>query len=129
MDKIVEIANFQQPEKAELLASLLRAEGIECYVRNEISSRVLRGYADIGARVEILDKDIPSALEIMKNAGYTLPDEEIEAPGKDETGLVRHIPILRNLSLEKQLVIVIGLILGLIAVMIYLQSYFSAEKW
>jgi len=129
MDKIVEIANFQQPEKAELLASLLNAEGIECYVRNEVSSRVLRGYADIGARVEILEDNVPQALAIMKNARYTTPDEELEIEfEKGDTGLVRRIPFLRSFSFEKQLIIIIGLIIGIVALLIYLQAYFSAEN-
>jgi len=129
MDKIIEIANFQQPEKAELLASLLKAEGIECYVRNEVSSRVLRGYADIGARVEVLENDVPQALAIMENAGYPLPDKDMEIEYEEgDTGLARRIPVLRNFSFEKQLIIIIGLIIGLVALIIYLQSYLSAEK-
>lgn len=129
MDKIIEIANFQQPEKAEMLASLLKAEGLECYVRNAVSSQVLRGYADIGARVEVLENDVSQALEIMKNAGYILPDEELEAEfEKGDTGLARRIPILRNFSFEKQLIIIIGLIIGIVALLVYLQAYFSAEN-
>lgn len=129
MNRIIEIANFQQPEKAELLASLLRSEGIECFMPNEVSSHVLRGYIDVGARVEIYEKDLTLALDIMRNAGYPLPGEnmETEDDGKD-TGFARRIPILRNLSFEKQIVIIIGLILGLLALLIYLQSYFSANN-
>lgn len=129
MDKIVEIANFQQPEQAELLANLLKAEGIECYVRNEVSSRVLRGYVDIGARVEVLENDVPQALEIMENAGYVLPDKELEIEyEKGNTELARRIPLLRNFSFEKQLIIIIGLIIGIVALLVYLQAYYSAQN-
>lgn len=129
MNKIIEIANFQQPEKAELLASLLRSEGIECFMPNEVSSHVLRGYLDVGARVEILEKDLVLALDIMKNAGYALPGENEETEYKEnDTGFFRRIPVLKNLSFEKQIIIIIGLILGILALLIYLQSYFSAEN-
>ena len=64
---MVEIARFTYPAEAQTLMSLLRAEGIECYLRNEISSQVMAGYVDIGgARLEILEKDLPRALEIME---------------------------------------------------------------
>lgn len=129
MDRIIEIANFPQPEQAELLASLLRSEGIECFLPNEVSSHVLRGYLDVGARVEILEKDYPLALRIMEDAGYSFPDKNMETGDeKSSTGLARHIPILKHLSFEKQIIIIIGLILGLIALMIYLQSYFSTNN-
>ncbi|MDR2921409.1 MAG: DUF2007 domain-containing protein [Tannerella sp.] len=129
MDRIIEIANFQQPEKAELLASLLRSEGIECFMPNEVSSHVLRGYLDVGARVEIFEKDLTLALDVMKNAGYSLPGENMETEDEEnDTALARRVPILKNLSFEKQIVIIIGLILGILALLIYLQSYFSAEN-
>ncbi|MDR0349751.1 MAG: DUF2007 domain-containing protein [Tannerella sp.] len=129
MDRIVEIANFQQPERAALLADLLKAEGIECYVRNEVCSRVLRGYIDTGAQVDVLESDVPQALEIMRNAGYVLPDQEPETASEHEnTGLACRIPFLRHFSFEKQLIIIIGLLIGLAAFIIYLQSYLSAEK-
>ena len=128
MEKVVEIANFQHPEKAELLASILQAEGVECYVRNGVSSRVMRGYVDIGACVDVLESDVPLALEIMKETGYALPDNELKAEYEaGNTGLARRIPLLRNLSFEKQLIIIIGLIIGLAVLLIYLQSYFSVE--
>ena len=44
------------------LMALLRSEGIECYLRNELSSQIMAGYVDVGgARVEILESDVPRA--------------------------------------------------------------------
>ena len=52
MDKIVEIARFTYPADAQPLMALLRSEGIECYLRNELSSQIMAGYVDVGgARV------------------------------------------------------------------------------
>lgn len=76
MDRVVEIANFRQVYEAEILASLLRSEGIDCYVRNEVSSRVFGGYIDIGARVELLESNAPRAFEIMRDSGYPVPGSE-----------------------------------------------------
>ena len=43
MDKIVEIARFTYPADAQPLMALLRSEGIECYLRNELSIRIANG--------------------------------------------------------------------------------------
>ena len=40
-DKIVEIARFYEPEEAQILESLLKSEGIKCYLRNEYTSQVM----------------------------------------------------------------------------------------
>lgn len=48
MDKIVEIARFTYPADAQPLMALLRSEGIECYLRNELSSQIMAGYVDVG---------------------------------------------------------------------------------
>lgn len=39
-DKIVEIARFYEPEAAQMIESLLKSEGIKCYLRNEYTSQV-----------------------------------------------------------------------------------------
>ena len=46
-DKMVEIARFQYVEQAQGLASLLQANGVVCYVRNEYTTQVM-GLTDVG---------------------------------------------------------------------------------
>ena len=94
MDKIVEIARFTYPADAQPLMALLRSEGIECYLRNELSSQIMAGYVDVGgARVEILESDVPRAMKIMEEGGYDLPREDEQAePGEQVAGFARHIP-------------------------------------
>ena len=40
MDKMVEIARFTYPSEAGPLMALLESEGIECYLRNELTSQL-----------------------------------------------------------------------------------------
>ncbi len=73
--KVIEIARFDHITKAEMLTSLLQSEGIECYVRDGITSQILLGNVDIGgAKVELLDKDAKRAAEIMKKHGYKISE-------------------------------------------------------
>ncbi len=124
MDKMVEIARFQYPAEAQTLVSLLKAEGIDCYIRNEYSSQIMSGYVDIGgARVELLESNVPRALEIMKEGGYEIPDEN-EQPEqiKKIAGWVRHIPFLKNYPLEKQILIFFILIAVGIGLLIFFAT-------
>lgn len=129
MDKMVEIARFQYPAEAQVLMSLLRSENIECYLRNEISSQIMAGYVDIGgARLEILESDVPRAMEIMQEGGYDVPEEN-EEPEQIKTvaSWAKHIPYLRNYSLEKQIIILLVFIALMLTLVIYFGSFVSSN--
>lgn len=129
MDKMVEIARFQYPAEAQVLMSLLRSENIECYLRNEISSQIMAGYVDIGgARLEILESDVPRAMEIMQEGGYDIPEENEESEQiKTVASWAKHIPYLRNYSLEKQIIILFVFIALMLTLVIYLGSFVSSN--
>lgn len=129
MDKMVEIARFQYPAEAQTLIALLKSEGIECYLRNEYTSQLYASYVDVGgARVEILESDVPEALEIMKAGGYDIPEEDEEAePIQVVAGWARHIPFLRNYTLEKQIVILFVIIAVLLVLLIFFGSQISSN--
>ena len=75
-DKVIEIARFELTAEAEMLADLLKSEGIDCYVRDGISSSTMFGYVDIGgAKVDLLKKDALRALEIMKDYNYEIRED------------------------------------------------------
>lgn len=129
MDKMVEIARFQTPAEAQTLMALLKSEGIECYLRNEYSSQLFASYVDVGgARVEILESDVTEALEVMKAGGYDIPEEDEEAEQiQVVAGWARHIPFLRNYTLEKQIVILFGIIAVFLVLLIFLGSQLSSN--
>ena len=127
MDKIVEIARFTYPADAQPLMALLRSEGIECYLRNELSSQIMAGYVDVGgARVEILESDVPRAMKIMEEGGYDLPRED-EQPVEKVAGFARHIPFLRKYPLEKQIMILFVIVAVFLALVIYFGSLISSN--
>lgn len=128
-DKMVEIARFQYPAEAQTLIALLRSEDIECYLRNEYSSQLMAGYIDIGgARVEVLESDVPRALEVMEAGGYDIPAED-EEPEQIQVvaGWARHIPFLRNYTLEKQIVILFVIIAVFLVLLIFFGSQISSN--
>ncbi|MDR0749089.1 MAG: DUF2007 domain-containing protein [Tannerellaceae bacterium] len=128
-DKMIEIARFQYPDEAWALAALLKSEGIDCYIRNELTSQVMGGYVDMGGvRVELLEGEALHALEIMAVNGYEIPDEN-EEPGQIRTvaGWARHIPFLRSLPLEKQILFLFILIAVCAGLLIFFGSQLSSH--
>lgn len=92
-DKIVEIARFYEPEKAQILESLLKSEGIKCYLRNEYTSQVMYPANMGGIRIELLESEVPRAMEILEANGYELPEEGEEAEELQAvSGWARHVP-------------------------------------
>ena len=60
-DKIVEIARFYEPEAAQMIESLLKSEGVNCYLRNEYTSRIQYPANVGGIRIELLESEVPRA--------------------------------------------------------------------
>lgn len=126
-DKIVEIARFPKPEDAQILEALLKSEGIECYLRNEFTTQVLYPANMGGVRVELLESEVSHAMEVMEANGYEFPKED-EEPEQIQvvSGWARHIPFLRNYSLEKQIIILFLIVAVFLALFIFFGSNLSS---
>ena len=121
-DKIVEIARFYEPEAAQMIESLLKSEGVNCYLRNEYTSRIQYPANVGGIRIELLESEVPRA------KGYEFPkeaeeDEQLQAV----SGWVRHVPFLRHLPLEKQIIVLFILVAVFLALVIYFGSLVSSN--
>ena len=104
-DKIVEIARFYEPEAAQMIESLLKSEGVNCYLRNEYTSRIQYPANVGGIRIELLES------------------EQLQAV----SGWVRHVPFLRHLPLEKQIIVLFILVAVFLALVIYFGSLVSSN--
>lgn len=123
MDKMVEIARFQYPAEAQTLRCLLESEGIECYLKDELTSQILGSYVDVGGvKIEILEKNLPRALEVMKEGGYLIETEEEPEPIKAISSFSDHIPFLKKYPLEKQIMIIFIVTAVLLALLIYFST-------
>lgn len=125
MEKMVEIARFTYVKDARLLVSVLQSEEIDCYIRDEYINQILGGVVDVGgARVEVLESDVPRAMEIMEENGFEIPrEDELPDQVKAVSGWTRHIPFLRRLPLERQILFFLILIALFLTLLIY------ASKW
>lgn len=127
-DKIVEIARFYEPEAAQMIESLLKSEGVNCYLRNEYTSRIQYPANVGGIRIELLKSEVPRAKEILEANGYEFPNEDEEDEQLQAvSGWVRHIPFLRHLPLEKQIIVLFILVAVFLALVIYFGSLVSSN--
>ena len=126
MDKMVEIARFQNQAEAFMLRSLLESEGIECYLKDEIINQMYGGFVDFGGiKVQVMEDQVPNAMDVMQANGYELPTEdEAIAPLAPMSGFVGKIPFLRKFALEKQLLIILIVTALLLALLVYAGSIF-----
>lgn len=105
----------------------MKSEGIDCYLRNELTARLLYGYADVGGvYLEILEKDLPEALRIMKNGGYELPSGNV-GWASDLKKFMDKLPLFKGQKLEKQLLGWIIVLALLLAVVFYTVAFFIYE--
>jgi hypothetical protein len=78
MDKMVEIARFQNQAEAFMLRSLLESEGIECYLKDEIINQMYGGFVDFGGiKVQVMEDQVPHAMDVMQANGYELPKKQL----------------------------------------------------
>ena len=126
MDKMVEIARFQNQAEAFMLRSLLESEGIECYLKDEIINQMYGGFVDFGGiKVQVMEDQVPHAMDVMQANGYQIPKEdEAIAPLAPMSGFVGKIPFLRKFALEKQLLIILIVTALLLALLVYAGSIF-----
>jgi len=133
-DKMVELTRFLQASEAEMLASLLQGEGIDCYVRDSFISDIYKGVVDLGgAKIELLEKDLQRAKEIMKDFGYDdtgmktpVSSEEpkiIEDEEVTETNIIEFQK--HKAKLSRTLTIFLVLILLVLVLIIVLNKYFN----
>jgi len=83
-DKMVELRRFTLVSEAEILAGLLKSEGVECYVRDCFINQIYSGVDFGGVKIELLEKDLQRAKEIMQAFGET--GEDGDALGTADTG-------------------------------------------
>ena len=73
-DKMVVLRRFSQGSEANMLANLLQSEGIECYVRDNITQQIFGDFDFVSVKIELLEKDLLRAREIMQAYGYSHED-------------------------------------------------------
>jgi hypothetical protein len=81
-DDFVTIMTFSLPHELAVIRARLESEEIECNVQNELTVQVYNLYSNAigGIKLQVRQRDCLRAQEILKEAGYLVP--EAEEPSK-----------------------------------------------
>ena len=101
-DKVVELTRFSQVSEAEMLVSLLKSEGIDCYARGSVINDIYRGIDIGGVKVELLEKDLQHALEIMKDYGYLPSQKNPDMQNSEDLELTEKLEIADDADNSKE---------------------------
>lgn len=98
MNELVTIITFTFPHEVLVLRGRLESEGIECFVPDELTIQMHPFYSNAlgGVRLRVRKKDVPQALEILKDGGYS-PE-----PNLDQIEINESVEGKSELSMFKQ---------------------------
>lgn len=121
MDNFITIKTFTYLNELAVIRAHLESEGIECYIKDELTAQVNPFYSTAigGIKLQVKESDASAAIEILKEAGLT-PDEETPSKLYDQLDRATDkLPLLRHLSFEQKLVLTAAIIASLVAVFTY----------
>ena len=99
-DKFVTVFTYTYVYEGAILRSRLESEGITCFVKDELMAQVNPFYSNAigGIELQVLESDLPRAVEILKEAGY-IKDEDLQPDKK----LIRWNKIFSKIPLINKL--------------------------
>ncbi len=132
MDSFITIKTFSYINELTIIRAHLESEGIECFVKDELTTQVNPFYSNAigGIKLQVRQSDVVFATEILKEAGLT-PDKENQ-PSKLYDKLdaaTDKIPLLKNLRFEQKLFLSAAVIVSLIAIITYYLFSGSHHLW
>lgn len=80
MQKFITIKTFTYAYELAVLKGRLESEGIQCFIKNENFSQIASLYSNAigGVQLQVLEADIPAAIEILREGDY-LNDQDYAA--------------------------------------------------
>ena len=77
-EKIITIYTFTFAHEVAIVRGRLESEGIACFAQDELTLQVSPFYSNAigGIKLQVLERDVPRAVEILKEAGYLNDDNE-----------------------------------------------------
>jgi DNA-directed RNA polymerase subunit RPC12/RpoP len=86
MDSFITIATFTYPHEAVIIKGRLEAEGINCFLQDELTVQVNNFYSNAvgGIKLKVKRDEVEKAKEILKETDYSASEEMKEAAGREE---------------------------------------------
>jgi hypothetical protein len=122
-EKYITIKTFNYPADSFLVKSKLESEGIECFLKDELTIQVdpLLSNAIGGVKLQVKENDYHDAEMILAEMGIELDDLFEKMPLYTELEKwTSNIKILKNLRFESRLIIITAVIILIAAIVVLL---------
>ncbi len=122
MPDLVTIATFTFPNEHSVIKARLESEGIECFVKDEMTVQVHPFYSQAigGIKLQVWRSDEEKAIAILEETGYL--NKSPQRPGKFWVtlhNLTVKIPWLRRLRFELRVILIAAFILAILGMLIH----------
>ena len=128
--KYVTILTVNYINELMVVQSLLEAEGIEYFIKDEYTVQTDPFLSNVvgGIKLQVKESDVEKAAEILKELGC-FKENDTPAPEKSSKLIefTEKIPFINKMSLEWRLIILVGIILVLIIGIIVIASFPSTH--
>jgi hypothetical protein len=125
MDQFITVKTFTYPHELSVLRSRLESEGIECFVKDELSSQVISLYSNTigGAKLQVRESDLDKTIEILKEAGYLNDKDYQSLKNYNKENTYTDVP-QKHWVMEYKGLIIVALIIAII-----FMGYFLVLNW
>jgi hypothetical protein len=122
MDTFVTVLTVQYPQQLWIIKGRLESEGIQCFVKDELTVQAYNLYSNAvgGVKLQVLNEDAERAREILTELGYIQEDRVIVDLLTRIDAKTSFIPFLKNFNVVNRIVIMTLVFAILITTSVYL---------
>jgi len=117
MSQFITVTSFLLIQDAYMAKSFLESEGIEVFLKDELSTQVNPHYSNTfdGVKLQVIDSEAERALKLLIEAGY-VKSNNLSNSSIFANSFTQKIPLINKLPIDMQLPAFITLILLLILI-------------
>lgn len=117
----VTIKTFSYPHELAVIRAVLEANGIECFVQDELTIQVDPFYSNAigGVKLKVRQNDFERASEILNEGGYEAEKRDLQLDFQKFRRFTSKIKLLSPFRVEVQLIIVVSLLFAIICGLYY----------
>jgi len=117
MSQFITVTSFLLIQDAYMAKSFLESEGIEVFLKDELSTQVNPHYSNTfdGVKLQVIDSEAERALKLLIEAGY-VKSNNLSNSSIFANSFTQKIPLINKLPIDMQLPAFITLILLIILI-------------
>ena len=117
MSQFITVTSFLLIQDAYMAKSFLESEGIEVFLKDELSTQVNPHYSNTfdGVKLQVIDSEAERALKLLIEAGY-VKSNNLSNSSIFTNSFTQKIPLINKLPIDMQLPAFITLILLIILI-------------